>query len=302
METVTRHEVPAGVAPTRLDRYAAGAFAVLASVKGAHKLARRGGLRVDGHAAEPSRLVRPGDVIELVETALPRPKVFERTLTLVFEDDAHAVVLKPPGLPTSGNAHRTLEHALPHNLAPSSAPDALAWPRPMHRLDRRTGGLLLVAKTAAAAVDLGRQFEARRIDKHYRALAVGRLDGEGVVDDPVEGREAVTGYRALDHVRSLHSGWLTTVALHPRTGRTHQLRRHLAGLGHPVLGDDLYGIEGQILRGSGLFLWALRLGWHDPRTGRRREAALDEPRKFETTRRREQRRWDRVHRDEGRSR
>jgi len=293
MDPAHRHRVPGGAPRTRLDRYAASVFDALASIKQATKLAKRGGVRVNGEPAESSRFVQPGDVIELVEAALPRPRVYERALAVVFEDDDHAVIVKPPGLRTSGNAHRTAEHALAHNLAPSPAADALAWPRPVHRLDARTGGLLLAAKTATAAVSLGRQFERREVHKTYRALAVGRLEGEGEVDVPVDGRDAHTTYRALEHTRSLHSGWLTTVELHPATGRTHQLRRHLAHLGHPVLGDGRYGLEGQILRGAGLFLWALQVCWQDPRTGEGRRAAIEEPPKFAATRRREQRRWER---------
>lgn len=280
----------------RLDRHAADRFDVIPSRKQARKLCKRGAILVNGAPAESSRLVGPDDVVELLESALPVPKTYERELDVVYEDDAHAVIVKPPGLAVSGNAHRTVEHALAHNLRPAGAADALAWPRPVHRLDVRTGGLLLVGKTGAAMASLGRQFERREVHKRYRALAVGRLEGEGVVEVEVGGREARTRYRAVDHHRSLHSRWLTTVELWPATGRQHQLRQHLAHLGCPVLGDDLYGIEGTILRGAGLFLWALALRWWDPVSGAPRRAEIDEPRKFETTRVREQRRWERHHR------
>lgn len=292
--TTAPHRVPDGTPPARLDRYAAGVFGALASTKQAKRTAKAGGILVNGQPAESSRFVRPGDHVELVELVIPRPRVHERELVVVHEDDAHAVIVKPPGLAVSGNRHFTVEHALPHNLQSTPAADALAWPRPVHRLDVRTGGLLLVAKTASAAAALGGQFERREIRKVYRAIAVGRLDGEGRVERPVEDRAAITDYRAVEHTRSLHCRWLTTVELRPRTGRTHQLRRHLAHLGHPVLGDDLYGIEGTVLRRAGLFLWALELGWADPCSGDRRNARLDEPYKFAATRRREQRRWEHV--------
>ena len=287
------HVVPGEVERIRLDRYAHRAFGALASVKQAHKAARRGDLRLNGQPCEPSRFVQAGDRIDLLRIGRPPPRPYELRLDVVHADDALAVVIKPPGLPVSGNQHRTVENALHFTLGESAADDALEWPRPVHRLDRRTGGLLVVARSAAARVELGRMFEERRVNKRYRALAGGRLEGEGTVDEPVEGRSAVTRYRAVEHTRCLRSGWLTTVDLHPSTGRTHQLRRHLAHLGAPVLGDDLYGIEGQILRRSGLFLWALGLRLPHPLGGDPLELSIPEPAKFGTHRAREIRRWER---------
>ncbi len=293
MASVGEHVVPEGIGAVRLDRYAHGVFEQLATVKQAHKAARRGELLLDGRPCEPSRFLRPGDRIELIRVGRPPPRPYELPLERIFEDDWLAVVVKPPGLPVSAHQHRTLENALPFNLGRSAAPDALAWPRPVHRLDRRTGGLLVVARSARARSALGRMFQERRIHKRYRALAVGRLEGEGSVDTPVEGRSAVTRYLAVEHTRSLRSDWLTSVDLFPATGRTHQLRRHLAELGCPVLGDDLYGIEGKVLRGAGLFLWALELRLEHPVTGEELALSIPEPAKFESHRRREQRRWER---------
>lgn len=287
------HVVPDEVGRLRLDRYAQGALRALATVKQAHKAARRGELLLNGEPCEPSRYVRPGDRLELLRIGRPPPRPFEQRLEVAHEDGAMAVVVKPPGLLVSGNHRRTVENALPFNLGPSSAPDALQWPRPVHRLDRRTGGLLVVARSAAARAELGRMFAERLVTKRYRALAVGRLEGEGTVDEPVEGRAAVTRYRAVEHTRCLRSDWLTTVDLHPTTGRTHQLRRHLAHLGCPVLGDDLYGIEGKVLRRAGLFLWALGLRLSHPLTGETLDLSIPEPDKFGSHRRREQRRWER---------
>ncbi len=294
MQAIAHHVVPADAPRQRLDRYACSVFEQLATVSQARKAARRGDLQLDGAPCESSRFVKPGDRIELLRVGRPPPRPFRLALDVLHDDDWLAVVDKPPGLPVSGNQHRTLENALPGNLTPSVAADALDWPRPVHRLDIRTGGLVVVAKSASARATLGEAFQRRRVHKRYRALAVGRLEGGGRVEEPVEGRAATTRYRALAHGRSLRSGWLTDVELEPATGRTHQLRRHLAHLGCPVLGDDLYGIEGQILRGHGLFLRALALRLPHPESGRELAVALPDPPKFARLLAREQRRWERY--------
>ena len=287
------YRVPDDAPQQRLDRVAAAAFQGLPSVKAAHKAAKRGELRLNGEVRESGAWVEPGDEIHFAPTSRKPPKVYERTIDVLFEDDHLAVVCKPPGIPVSGNLHRTLEHALAHNLEPSGADDALPWPYPVHRLDARTGGLVIVAKRADTRTELGRLFQSRDVHKRYLALLVGRLEGEGEVDEPLEGRQAVSRYRATNHSPSLHGEWITTVDLFPRTGRTHQLRKHMAHLGHPILGDEKYGILGLILRGQGLFLWAVQLSFRHPETGDPIDIEVVEPPKFESHRRREARRWER---------
>jgi len=287
------YRVPRDAPRQRLDRVAAAVFHGLPRVTAAHKAAKRGELRLNGDVREPGAWVEPGDEIHFAPTARKPPKVYERAIDVPFEDDHLAVVCKPPGIPVSGNLHRTLEHALSYNLGASKADDALPWPYPVHRLDARTGGLVIVAKRADTRTELGRLFQSREVHKRYRALLVGRLEGEGEVDEPLEGRRSVSRFNALQHTRSLHGEWLTTVDLYPRTGRTHQLRKHMAHLGHPILGDEKYGILGLILRGQGLFLWAVQLRFRHPESGETIDVEIDEPPKFESHRRREQRRWER---------
>ncbi len=286
--------VPEDVGRVRLDRFAAGVVPGLPTNKSAHKAARRGELWLNGEVCESSRFVAPGDRVRWVPGDRPLPRVYEREIEVMYADDHLAVVLKPAGLRVSGNVHRTLDHALPANLGPSPAADALPRPLPVHRLDARTSGLVAVARTAAAAADLGGQFQRREVHKRYRALLIGKLEGEGEVDVDVGGRQALSRYAAVDHTRSPKSDWLTTVDLFPVTGRTHQLRRHAAHLGHPVLGDGEYGIPGLVLRGAGLFLCAVQIRLTHPHTGESVEVVADEPAKFESHRRREQRRWDRL--------
>lgn len=292
------HTVPEGAPSLRLDHYAARVLERLISPSQAYKALKSGELLLNGQRCEPSRRVRPGDQIELWGGGRRPPPVWERSLEIVFQDDDLAVVHKPAGPWVNGNRHHTVENALPFNLSPSTAPDALAIPRPVHRLDARTGGLLLVARSATAAVELGRQFEEREVHKRYRALLIGRLEGEGVIDQDIEGRPSQTRYRAIEHTRSLKPGWVTTLDAWPLTGRTHQIRRHMASLGHPVLGDEEYGIEGLVLFGQGLFLWAVEIRFRHPRSGLELNFEVPEPAKFLSHRLREDRRWRRVQEEE----
>jgi 23S rRNA-/tRNA-specific pseudouridylate synthase len=235
--------------------------------------------------------MREGDFIERRELRTRLPPVYEREIVVHYEDEFLAIVEKPPGIPVVGNLHRCLLHALPANLEPSSQPGALAQPRPVHRLDWPTGGLVVVAKTALALAHLSNSFEERRVYKEYRAILKGRLEGSGHVESPVEGRAARTEYSALRHCRSLKSEWLTEAKLCPHTGRKHQLRKHMSELGVPILGDTTYDQQGETLRGKGLFLWAIGLELPHPVTGERLRIHKEPPGKFASLLSREARRW-----------
>jgi len=290
--SLATHRVPALDPLPRLDRYLAQELNWFPSRAAARKAVKRGEVLLDGGEVEGSRFLKEGMELALLAPSRSPPKVYERSLGVLFENQHCAAVIKPPGLPTSGNKHRTLEHTLPANLAPSSASDALPWPHPVHRLDVRTGGIVLCAKTASAHVFLGRQFEERSIEKRYRAIVVGRLEGEGTVKLPIEGREALSRYRALPPVRALKTEWVTPIDLWPSTGRTHQLRIHTAHLGHPILGDDLYGQGFPILRGKGLYLWAVALSFAPPPSGDRIALETPPPPRFSSFLAREARRWE----------
>ncbi|MEN0060938.1 MAG: RluA family pseudouridine synthase [Myxococcota bacterium] len=287
---------PLDAAPERLDR-AAMCLSAFPTRQSTRKAARRGELAVDGEVSESSRWVEPGQTIAWLEPETPRHRPLPISIAVVYEDDVMAVVLKPAGLVTMGPRGKTLERALPHNLTPSRAADGLAAPRPVHRLDAPTSGLVVIAKTRAALAALGHDFERRRIHKGYRALVVGALEGEGVIDEPVDGRQARTRYRGLATSPCVKSGHVSRLDAFPETGRTHQIRRHLASIGHPILGDRLYGQKPHILRGNGLFLFAVSLELAHPTQGHACTFAMDEPPKVASFVARERRRVARLRGD-----
>jgi len=277
----------------RIDRWASDHFARLPSRASARKALKRGLLRLNGVVVESSRFVRAGDRVTLrarddepVRNHL-RPEV-------VLADEHFAIVVKPPGVLTNGVTLRTLERGLPNVLPRSRRPDALAAARPVHRLDFETTGLVVVARTAQSLMALSRAFQERRVHKTYRAVVAGRLEGEHVVDLPLDGRDARSRFVALEHVPSLKIGWSTVVDAHPITGRMHQLRRHLHHLGHPVLGDRRY-VDGPVLRKNGLFLAAIAVRLPHPVDGTVVEASMPVPPKFAVFLARERRRHARWH-------
>ena len=288
------HTVPDDPPRVRIDAYALRVFSILPSRKQARKAIKAEELTLNGSPTSSARFVRPGDLLTLSVSTDPRMPVLQLTIPVAYCDRWMAIVCKPAGLHARGNHRRTLHRALRANLPISSEPDALPDPAPIHRIDFRTTGLVMVARTASARVALSALFEHRQIHKRYRAILVGRLDGDGTVNSAINGRPATSRYTALQHSPSLHCTTLTTVDLFPETGRTHQLRRHMTSLGHPILGDDLYH-NGQIYRGNGLFLCATQQRFTHPMTGEPITVSIDEPRKFAAYRDREARRWARHH-------
>ena len=260
-------------------------------------LAARGACRVNGKSEHAGRRVRAGDAVEVEPgEAGPSSSMTPEPLPLevVHEDEELLVVVKPSGMlvhPTRGVKSGTLANALAFHLnraAPSSddpkagtrpfvAADAEAPPvvRPglVHRLDRDTSGLMVVAKTQRALRILSTHFQRRLVEKRYLALLDGRVaEDELQIDAPIgrgaeifpfwtvttEGRAARTRLRVLER-----RGPVTLVELEPLTGRTNQLRIHCAHLGHPVRGDVLYGKPDA----PRLCLHAARLGFHHPAGG-----------------------------------
>jgi len=294
MTLLKKHTVPETVEPVRFSEYAIEIFTIIPSRNGIKKAIRRGDFLIDGVKAETGTWVKPGQIIELINSAGAEIPVYRMDLAVVYEDNHIAIINKPAGISVSGNRFKTVENALPFNLSKSSEDDALNRPGPVHRLDSPTSGLLLAAKTKSSQINLGAQFETRNIKKRYRAVVKGRIESGGRIVSDIDGRSSETVYIPAGSVRSIKNEWVTLTDLFPGTGRTHQLRRHMAESGHPVIGDKLYGEPGDLFRGKGLFLAAVELSFTHPSTGLPLNVKIDEPEKFRTFMEREERRWKKL--------
>jgi 23S rRNA pseudouridine1911/1915/1917 synthase len=286
--------VPAGAARGRADRFAADLTGLSRSF--VQRLMTDGLVTADGHPVKANTVLEPGAAIRV---EVPPPEAAAPVgdasieVPVVYEDGDLLIVDKPAGLvvhPSPGHADGTLVNALLGRHGASFGGIAgVRRPGIVHRLDRDTSGLLIVARHDAAQASLMGQLKARRVKKTYLALvqgsvaaAVGRIEAP-IGRDPghrtrmavvSSGRPATTGYR----VRERFDGW-TLLELDLVTGRTHQIRVHLAAIGHPIAGDPVYG-TGTSRRGpdglARLFLHAWRLELTSPSSGRliRAEAPL----------------------------
>jgi 23S rRNA pseudouridine1911/1915/1917 synthase len=274
-----RLTIPAGFAGVRLDQ----ALARLIPGESRSRLARliaEGKVSVDGEPGAAKRKLKSGEAVEValgprIEEGIHAPEAI--ALAVVHEDDDVIVIDKPAGLvvhPGSGNRAGTLLNALLHH---APALKALARAGIVHRLDKDTSGLMVVAKNEPAQLALVRQMQARSVKRTYLAIARGRITAAGTVDAPVgrhptvrtrmavvaSGKAAVTHYRVK---QALPQHTLLECEL--ETGRTHQIRVHLASIGHPLEGDPVYGGRGEkkLQRQA---LHASKLAFDHPRTGER---------------------------------
>jgi RluA family pseudouridine synthase len=298
VKVIESHIVPEGIGKIRLQDYAPTVFSTISSHQGMKKAIKKKRVFVNGVPATTALWMKAGQKIELCDLELPPAKVYELKFDVVYEDDHIAVINKPAGISVSGNQFRTIQNALPFNLKPSSCKDSLAVFRPVHRLDNLTCGLLLVAKTSQAIGDLGVQFENRMIRKRYTAVIIGSLPDKGMVDMPVDEKEAVSSFQVVKRTHSIRNQTLSMIHLFPKTGRTHQLRIHMAGMGTPILGDKLYGSEGEILRKKGLFLCATALHFVHPFTQNDMDLSIDPPYKFGRFMAMEEKRWKKYNEDQ----
>jgi 23S rRNA pseudouridine1911/1915/1917 synthase len=267
----------------RLDRFLALALPQFSRAR-LQDLIRSGAVTWQGKKPRPRETVHAGDLVRLNEPLLEpidaQPE--EMPLRLLFEDGDLLVVDKPAGLvvhPGAGNQTHTLVNALLHHCTTLSGIGGKQRPGIVHRLDKQTSGAMVVTKNDAAHQELSRQFAEREIAKIYLALVAGTLRRpRGTIDaaigrhpihrkkmavNPERGRTARTDYRVLDS-----GGGLSLVECTLHSGRTHQIRVHMHHLGHPVLGDSLYGRNRQVTAPRQM-LHAWKLGFTHPRTRER---------------------------------
>ena len=272
----------AAAAGSRLDAFLAGQMEKTRS--SVQKLIEEGNVRVNGSPAGKNTRLREGDRVEAVE---PPPEVLDVTpqnipLDIVYEDGDLLVVNKPKGMvvhPAPGNPDGTLVNALLYHCGGSlSGINGVIRPGIVHRIDKDTSGLLIVAKNDRAHQSLAEQIAAHSFTRIYNAVVYGNLKTEeGTISAPLGrhpadrkrmavlssgGREAVTHYRVLERF----SGF-TLVECRLETGRTHQIRVHMAHIGHPVAGDPVYGPKKCITELHGQCLHARVIGFVHPATG-----------------------------------
>ncbi|MGH7206744.1 MAG: RluA family pseudouridine synthase [Nitrospiraceae bacterium] len=292
LEKQTEFVVTAGETPKRLDLFLANREPTL-SRSALQRLIQDGRITINGLPVKPSQKIKPGDRIVL---EIPRPEPLELKaepipLDVLYEDEAILILNKPAGLvvhPAPGHWSGTLVNALLHHFdSPQGSLSTIGGkerPGLVHRLDKETSGVMVVAKTDEAHRSLAAQFKQHSITRVYEALAWGAIKkSEGVIELAI-GRDvkerkkfsartarpkaSATVYRVIKRLGKL----ATLVELFPRTGRTHQIRVHLAALGHPVLGDPTYGgrkvreLEGVAI--PRVMLHARTLGFLHPTTGR----------------------------------
>lgn len=233
---------------------------------------------MDGKVAQTSHWVEENQTITLLRHEETGGKIFRKKLEVLYEDNFIAVINKPAGYPTSGNYFRTIQNALPYNLSASKEKDALPAPLPAHRLDNPTSGLLLTAKTRPVLAKLNSAFENKEIQKTYLALTHGKMPATIIYNNEIDGKSAITRIKLLRHINRNNSIYSLMEAM-PETGRTHQIRRHLADNGFPIVGDKLYGknVQDQF---KGLYLTALALKFNHPLTGTMINLSVPHPKKF----------------------
>ena len=274
---------------TRLDKYVIEKCPELSRTQ-AQKLIGDGCVTVNDRVARASLKLDIGDKVNIVIPPIPSSSLSPEAIPLnvLYEDDALLVVDKPAGLtvhPAPGHPNHTLVNAiLSHFPHLAEFGDSLR-PGIVHRLDKDTSGVMLVAKNSVVQADLANQFKAHSVAKTYLVLVKGHLAPEdGVIEAPIgrdprnrkrmavaaEGKEARTEYHVVEYV-----GDYTLLKVRPQTGRTHQIRVHLSAIGYPVAGDMTYGAKSTPLPRQ--FIHASRLSFKLPSTGENVEFTSELP-------------------------
>lgn len=292
MQVINKVEVEILNEKVRLYDYLLNKFEQLPSRKSVKKAIDKGLVKVNDVVQSTGFWLSQNDVITLHENISSKPKAYQLKLKVVFDDDYLTVINKPAGISVSGNQYRTIQNAIIDQLTISSQPDVLNWPKPVHRLDNQTSGLLVIAKTAKAIVALGDMFKENKIHKTYHAIVCGQLNGSGVINSSIDGLASETSYETLKVVSSLKNEFVSLMKVSPKTGRTHQIRKHFKSIGHPIMGDKLYGEAKHTLTGKGLFLASTGISFIHPITNKKMTVEIDIPHKFSSLLEREQRRWD----------
>ncbi len=280
MQIIETHIVPELEKPIRIQEYAVGIFKTIPTKSAIKKALKKNLILVDGSIVSTAKYISGGETITLNQSEKPSEfKRLELDLEVVFEDDYLAIINKPSGILVSGNRFKTIDNGLVQNLQKSTKSDAVR-PRPTHRLDYPTTGLLLVGKTSASILALNKLFENKEIQKTYFAITIGEMKKSGTINSLVYDKEAVSEFEVLQTVTSERFTFLNLVKLQPKTGRRHQLRIHMSSIENPILGDKEYGKKDLILNGKGLYLHAGILEFEHPFSKEKIVITKEFPKKF----------------------
>ena len=279
---------------TRIDVFLADAMENL-SRSGVQKLIEEGHITLNGGRTKANYKLRERDIIDVEVPEVKEVEILPEDIPLdiLYEDDSILMVNKPKGMvvhPAAGHTSGTLVNALMYHCKDHlSGINGELRPGIVHRLDKDTSGLLLVAKNDQSQLALSRQLQERQMEKHYRALVEGNLrEDSGRIDQPIarskkdrkkmaidpEGRPSITDWTVLARGRNV-----TLLDVHILTGRTHQIRVHMKSIGHPVCGDPIYG-SGRGAKVPRLMLHAYTLSFTHPRTGERMTFTAPLPEEF----------------------
>lgn len=288
-------EVKVEIGGVRLDKALSDLTDLSRSV--ANEQIKAGLVLVNGQAKKAKYSVQAGDVIsyQVPEVEEIDYVAEDIPLEIIYQDADVAVVNKPQGMvvhPSAGHTSGTLVNALLYHVKDLSAINGVLRPGIVHRIDKDTSGLLMIAKNDEAHTRLAEELKAKKSLRKYIAIVHGNLPNDrGMIEAPIgrsekdrkkqavtaKGKEAVTRFQVLERF-----GDYTLVELTLETGRTHQIRVHMAYIGHPVAGDEAYGPR-KTLKGQGQFLHAQTLGFTHPRTGELVEFTADAPAIFKET-------------------
>lgn len=263
----------------------------------ANEQIKNGQILVNGQAKKAKYAVKEGDVISYEVPELEEVEYVAEDLPLeiVYQDEDVAVVNKPQGMvvhPSAGHTSGTLVNALMYHIKDLSGINGVLRPGIVHRIDKDTSGLLMIAKNDQAHLALADELKDKKSLRKYWAIVHGNLPNDrGVIEAPIgrsekdrkkqavtaKGKPALTRFQVLERF-----GDYTLVELQLETGRTHQIRVHMAYIGHPVAGDEVYGPR-KTLKGHGQFLHARTLGFTHPRTGEVLKFTSEVPAIFQET-------------------
>ncbi|HEM5036310.1 TPA: RluA family pseudouridine synthase [Streptococcus suis] len=286
-------EVRVEVGGIRLDKALSDLTDLSRSV--ANEQIKAGQVLVNGQPKKAKYIVQVGDVLtyQIPEVEEIDYVAEDIPLEIVFQDEDVAVVNKPQGMvvhPSAGHTSGTLVNALLYHVKDLSGINGVLRPGIVHRIDKDTSGLLMIAKNDDAHTKLAAELKDKKSLRKYWAIVHGNLPNDrGVIEAPIgrsekdrkkqavtaKGKEAVTRFQVLERF-----GDYTLVELTLETGRTHQIRVHMAYIGHPVAGDEAYGPR-KTLKGHGQFLHARTLGFTHPRTGEVVEFTAEAPAIFQ---------------------